>query len=425
MGNINLKVQIEINGSFVPVGKLSGSTYQDAVFSYAEPYLSNPKACPISLNLPLEKKQFDANETRTFFEGLLPEGFTRQCIADSLHSSPEDYISILRELGSECLGAVQIIDDKNAQIKSGYEPLSVSEVKALAAEGVRKSAELVIKSHLSLTGASGKVGLYLNKEGKWYKPFGIFPSTHIVKQSHVRLENIVVNEQLCLLTAKKLGIDVPESFIVKVKDEDFSDEDILFATRRFDRAYDDESKIIDGFAIPYRLHQEDFAQTLGIKSSDKYEKNRECYLQKMFNVLSERSSNPIEDSLKLWRRAVFNFLIGNTDNHIKNNSLLYSKNLLSVRLAPCYDIICTRFYESSTDEMSLSINGKLKISQIIRNDFAAEAKKCGLGEQIAMKIFDEVKTQFRSAVEDSAAILVSQGFAEAKKIAEFICRNQE
>ena len=63
------------------------------------------------------------------------------------------------------------------------------QVKALAAEGAQKSVEIVTKSHLSLTGASGKVGLYYHEAGsRWYLPEGTAPSTHIVKQSHVRLE---------------------------------------------------------------------------------------------------------------------------------------------------------------------------------------------------------------------------------------------
>lgn len=44
------------------------------------------------------------------------------------------------------------------------------------------------KAHLSLTGASGKVGLYYDTENSaWYLPVGTAPSTHIVKQSHIRL----------------------------------------------------------------------------------------------------------------------------------------------------------------------------------------------------------------------------------------------
>ena len=421
MNRLNLKVQIEINGKFVQAGHISGSSFRDAVFSYDESYISSPVAHAISLSLPLSKKAFDTDATKTFFDGLLPEGFTRQCVADSIHATSDDYISILRELGSECLGAIQIIDEDKPSVKTGYTSLSIEEIKELAKEGASKSAEIVVKSHLSLTGASGKVGLYYDESsGKWYKPQGLAPSTHIVKQSHVRYKNIVLNEQLCLLAAQKLGIEIPESFILQTQAGKVNDEDVLFATRRFDRFFDSESNIIDGLKTPYRLHQEDFAQSLGIKSADKYEKAGEGYLKKMFDLLQKYSSNPIEDVLKLWRRAVFNFIIGNTDNHIKNSSLIYSKDLSSIRLAPFYDVVCTRIYESSTDEMSVSINGRQNINQITKDDFEKEARNCGLGPKIAIKIYDELHNGIKKALLDSAEELSKTGFTEAHSMAEKI-----
>ena len=176
-----------------------------------------------------------------------------------MHKDESDYISILAGLGCECLGAIKIVDESDETMKMEYRELSPKEVYALASEGATESAELVTKSHLSLTGASGKVGLYFDKEeGKWYLPIGEAPSTHIVKQSHVRLKKIVSNEQLCLMTAKKLGIDVPE---------------------------------------------------------------------------------------------------------------IYSEDLKSVRLAPAYDIISTMIYESSTENMALSINGVCNINEISRESF--------------------------------------------------------
>lgn len=91
---------------------------------------------------------------------------------------------------------------------------------------------MVTKAHLSLTGASGKVGLYYKIDtNEWYLPIGAAPSTHIVKQSHVRLDGIVTNEQLCLQTAKNLGIDVPDSFVINVGTG--KDEEVLFATHRY------------------------------------------------------------------------------------------------------------------------------------------------------------------------------------------------
>ena len=338
-----------------------------------------------------------------------------------MHIDSEDYISILKELGKECLGAIQIIDEAEHSIEAGYKELSKSDAKNLASEGSSQAATLIIESHLSLTGASGKTGLYYDaKMDKWYQPLGTAPSNYIVKQSHVRLRNIVVNEQLCLLTAKKLGIEIPESFIIKTEEHKNDDADILFATKRFDRYTDDSSKKLDNLIIPYRLHQEDFAQALGIKAGFKYEKKGEHYLKRMFELLRSYSANPIEDQLKLWRICIFNYLVGNTDNHIKNFSLLYSKDLRTVRLAPCYDVISTKVYKNDLKEMSLSINGQLNRNEITREDFLAEAKLISLGAKIAMNIFDEVQDNFETALLDSVKELEVIGFSDAGNIASKI-----
>ena len=178
----------------VPVGEISGKSYQTAEFSYLDSYLESGYATPVSVSLPLQRESFSAERTRRFFEGLLPEGFTRRSVAQWLHLDENDYMSILYQLGKECLGAVRIVAEDEIQTAS-YELITEQQVKALAAEGAQKSAEIVTKSHLSLTGASGKVGLYFDATGeRWYLPEGTAPSTHIVKQSHVRLEGIVTNE---------------------------------------------------------------------------------------------------------------------------------------------------------------------------------------------------------------------------------------
>ncbi len=134
----------------------------------------------------------------------------------------------------------------------------------------------------------------------------------------------MANEQLCLLTAKNLGIDIPESFIVKT--DSLEGEEVLFATKRYDRKILCDCRRLNGLAVPYRLHQEDFSQALGIASEEKYEKNQDGYLKKMFDIIRNYSSSPLEDQLKLWDIYVFNYLVGNTDNHIKNLSLLYGEN---------------------------------------------------------------------------------------------------
>lgn len=268
-------------------------------------------------------------------------------------------------MGRECLGAIQIIEDGMDVPKAGYQKLTKEDVCRLAKEGASEAAELVTKAHLSLTGASGKVGLYYKIDtNEWYLPIGAAPSTHIVKQSHVRLDGIVTNEQLCLQTAKNLGIDVPDSFVINVGTG--KDEEVLFATHRY------------------------------------------------IYILKKYSSNPMEDQLKLWDICVFNYLIGNTDDHIKNVSLLYASDMASIRLAPAYDIVCTMFYPSSTTEMAVSIGCEYDIHKIKREHFCRELKNIGIGEKLAMKHYDDMLSRIESALEESCETLMQQGFIQAK-----------
>ena len=395
----NLGVWIEIGGLQTYVGRIIGEKEEDARFSYAEEYLSGNIARPISIHLPLSENAFSVDDTRNFFEGLLPEGFTRRCVAGLLHTDANNYLSLLAGLGNECLGAIKITDENNEVVNADYQKLTIDEVSQLAREGAMETAELVTKSHLSLTGASGKVGLYYDENNKdWYLPKGSAPSTYIVKQSHVWLDGIVTNEQLCMMTAGNMGIEIPESFIVNVGDG--RDEEVLLATKRYDRAIKYGLKKINGLSVPYRLHQEDFSQAMGISAHNKYESDNAGYLKMMFEIIRQKSFNPIADQLKMWDICIFNYLIGNTDNHIKNVSLLYDEELKTVCLAPAYDILSTVIYTSSTRDMAFSIGNEYDIKKITRDSFRREAANIGLGEQMAMKRFDYLANAFPDALDD-------------------------
>jgi len=406
-----MRISIEKNGKQVYVGDIVGGA-----FCYAGEYTQREDAAPISISMPLQAEPFSPAQTRNFFDGLLPEGFTRRTLAKSVHIGEDDYLSLLALLGSECLGAIQVTDEHAVPTKESYDLLDDAQVHALAREGATKSVELVTKAHLSLTGASGKVGLYLNEsDGSWYLPRGSAPSTHIVKQSHVRLDRIVTNEQLCLLTAKKMGVDTAESFIINTGEA--AEGDLLLATRRYDRVIPPDSRMISGLPVPLRLHQEDFAQALGIAAADKYEEPGGEYLRKAFALLRNYSSDPIRDQQKLWDLFVFNYLIGNTDNHIKNLSLLYSRDLRGIRLAPAYDIVSTAVYESSTRNMAVAIGGKLSLDDISRDSFADAAAEAGLGVRMAVGRFDALCSGFEKALRESAAELDSAGFPGTDELA--------
>lgn len=417
---MKLIVSIERRGKQCPAGMIEGSSGEDARFRYDESYLQDSDTVPISISLPKQQEPFSVVQTKNYFEGLLPEGFTRRTVAQWMHVDESDYLSILHGLGRECLGAIQITTEGEI-LNASYESVSQDEIQALAAEGVSKSAEIITKAHLSLTGASGKVGLYYDKANdRWYIPWGTAPSTHIVKQSHIRLNDIVTNEQLSLLTAQSCGIDIPDSFIINTGTGE--DSEVLFATERFDRVRSDSPDVIDGLRVPNRLHQEDFAQALGILASDKYEKEPSGYMRMMFETLRRFSSNPIQDQLRLWDMIVFDYLIGNTDAHIKNHSLLYSSDMRSLRLAPAYDLVSTTVYEQSTREMAFYIGEELLLDKITRDSFQTAAKEIGISVKIAMERFDSMREKFIPALKESAEKLCDTGYPKADELKDRILK---
>lgn len=411
-------VYLEVDGSQVRVGEIEGNSSEDARFSYSKEYISRNDSKAISVALPIQDEPFSPEQTKVFFDGLLPEGFMRKSIANNMHLDENDYLSILYNLGKECLGAIRI-DESDELQESWYEAITSEQVEKLAAEGTTKSTEIVIKTHLSLTGASGKVGLYYDdKEGKWYLPGGLAPSTHIVKQSHVRLDGIVTNEQLSMLAARKCGIDISESFIVNAGKG--IDSEVLFATKRYDRIIDETSPMIGNLKRPYRIHQEDFAQAMGIASFEKYEREDRNYAEKMFEIIRNYTRSPLEDQLRLWNRIVYNFVLGNTDAHIKNYSLLYDPHMEGISLAPAYDMLSTVIYESATRDMSFNIGGIRNLDSIDEERFKLMASRVGIGEKIAMTNYHKVLDRFENAVKESAQELQELGFDNTLDIAERI-----
>ncbi len=403
----NLGVYLEINGKFCHVGNIIGNSSADACFQYSKAYLESADSHPISIALPLSGEIFSPERTKNFFEGLLPEGFSRRAVADWIKADENDYLSILAVLGRECIGAIKIMESGDNEEDDGYELLSMDKVKELAAEGASRSTQILMETHLSLAGASGKVGLYYDEPtGDWYLPRGNAPSTHIVKQSHVRFSKMVLNEQMCMLTAKGLGIDVPESFVINTGIGE--DSEILYATRRYDRDFTGKGRI-GKLEIPSRLHQEDFAQALGIPASEKYERTNSGYLRRMFELIRRNCTNPIAAQNKLWKLICFNFLIGNTDCHIKNYSLLYGENLRQISLAPAYDIVATGVYDM-TNEMSFFIDDELDIRRMNRSTFANASDEIGMTMNQTLKIFDEVAAGFESALSKAAETLMAAGF---------------
>ena len=63
----------------------------------------------ISVSLLVRPEPYTAKEIAPFFDGLLPEGLTRERIATRLRLDPTDTFALLREIGRDCAGALSIV----------------------------------------------------------------------------------------------------------------------------------------------------------------------------------------------------------------------------------------------------------------------------------------------------------------------------
>jgi serine/threonine-protein kinase HipA len=171
---------------------------------------------------------------------------------------------------------------------------------------------------------------------------GNSPSSHILKPPIPGLEETVENEAFCMMLAASLGLPAPKVTIRRGQDK-------LYIVERFDRERDKEGKIL-------RLHQEDFCQALGVLPDQKYESEGGPSLARCFGLLKEKSYSPAADQKALLSWVVFNFLVGNADAHAKNLAVIFTPK--GPRLAPFYDLICTRVYPRLTDRLAMRIGGE-------------------------------------------------------------------
>ena len=376
---MRMKVWGEISGERHLVGTLETIPGREEQFSYAESYLENEAAQPLSVLLPLREEPFPKRQTRVFFRNLLPEGGALAAVAKTLEVKSSSYLKVLGALGSECIGALILEgDDGQKERPYGYTPLEREELGRAFEEGADGVAKLQEEAKLSLAGAQSKMGLYADRSSA--------ASTHIVKAANRRFEQLSENEYYCLRLAEAAGLSVPKCFL------DTIEEQPLFVIERFDRVLlpEQDRRVDRGIHQVQRLHQEDFCQVLGLLPERKYEKGGERFAKKVRDTLYERSSSPVRDLEVFARLLVTNAVLGNCDGHLKNLTVLRGADWASFSLAPMYDIASTVVYEGLDRHMAMRIGSTSKIDEVGRDDFHAMAKELSISVRMMDRLIEEV-----------------------------------
>lgn len=372
------------------VGNLIQNEHGEMVFTYAESWLGQPRAVPLSHSLPLRKEAFSRNECRGFFAGILPEETKRELVARNLGISARNDFAMIELIGGECAGAVTFIPagEKLPAQDYQYKPLSDSALGGILRELPRRplmAGEDGIR--LSLAGAQDKIAVHVAGD-KISVPLGGAPSTHILKPAIAHFEGVVFNEATCMKLAAATGLPVAPVEIRHVEGIDF------LLVERYDR------KIIEAPAALssiQRMHQEDFCQALGIVSENKYQREGGPSLKDGFKLLRDVSATPVIDLQRFLDAVIFNFLVGNHDAHGKNFSL--TADQASIRLAPLYDIVCTAFYPELSKKMAMKIGGEYESAKICPRHFEKMAEECGLAKPLVRKRIPELAEMMIAALD--------------------------
>lgn len=78
------------------------------LFQYHEYYLKDPKASPVSLTIPLDKRQHLSSTLHPFFDGLIPEGWLLEVATTHWKTDHRDRFGLLLCYCEDCIGNVSI-----------------------------------------------------------------------------------------------------------------------------------------------------------------------------------------------------------------------------------------------------------------------------------------------------------------------------
>jgi serine/threonine-protein kinase HipA len=297
---------------------------------------------------------------------MLPEETQRAAIARALGVSAGNDFRLLEHLGGEVAGALTLLPEGEAPpMLSDGTPNILDDERLLSLLDrlpIRPMLAGESGLRLSLAGAQSKLPVLLVGNSIALPAPGQ-PTSHILKPAIPRFEGTTENEYYCMSLARAIGLDVAPVAMHTVADRSF------LLIERYDRR-------IDGGRL-VRLHQEDFAQALGVPSHRKYSSEGGPTFKDVFALVRQATLRPARDILKLADAAIFNLMIGNADAHAKNFSLLHRDG--AVRLAPLYDLLATIAYPELSDKLAMKIARQAKLEEIEPRHWDEFAKTIGMG----------------------------------------------
>jgi serine/threonine-protein kinase HipA len=359
------------------VGQLWRNTTGFIGFRY-DPGWSASGGFAVSRSLPLAAGEFapEAGLAHRFFANLLPEGAVREHVVRDLKLPNTDF-DVLRAIGGECAGALSILQvDRQPSGQRQYRALTEKDLADLAA---RRGQFYTVwppdeRPRLSLAGAQDKCPV-LVRDDQYLLPQREAPSSHILKFELADYRHLPAYETFTTQLAAAIDLPVVDIALRSIGQTRYAQ------IARYDRLSDERGEV-------RRLHQEDFCQALGYGHEKKYQEHGGPSFAQCYRLLQDSSSEPAIDAQHLLRWQVFNVLVGNSDGHAKNLSLLHLPDD-ATRLAPFYDLVCTRAIARIDYHLAFDVGGERNPSVITPSRWEALAKQCDVRPQFLGKLVRE------------------------------------
>ncbi len=384
------------------VGRLEKETSGAIKFQYVKEWLEWEHSFAVSLSLPLRKAAHRGELVAAVFDNLLPDNLNiRRIVAERTGAGGTDAFSLLEQIGRDCVGALQFLPDDlqaDARMDIRGKPVTEEEIEHILANLAR--APLGIdpehEFRISVAGAQEKTALLFH-EGKWMRPLGTTPTTHILKPQIGKIPTAsglidmaasVDNEHYCLKLLEAFGLPVNQTEI-----QTFGKRRVL-VVERFDRLWQDEDRLL-------RLPQEDFCQALGVPSTRKYQATVEGHQNGPGIVdiaaLLQASDESNRDQATFFKAQILFWLIGATDGHAKNFSIFLRPGG-GFSLTPFYDVLSAQQAFDANQvprrsyrlAMSFGKSRKYKILEITGRHFVETGKEAGLGPTIIREVITSV-----------------------------------
>ncbi len=395
-------LDVLINGR--QVGSLEKAASGAISFRYSEEWLAWEHRFAVSLSLPLTPAAYRGAPVIAVFDNLLPDrDAVRRRVAERMGAQGTDFYSLLEAIGRDCVGAMQFLPEgadqaQTANIES--EPVSDTEVEGLLADlaraplGVDREQEF----RISVAGAQEKTAL-LRIDGKWHRPAGVTPTTHILKpqlgqipsaDGMIDMSNSVDNEHYCMTLMKAFGLSVAATEIATVGQRR------VLVVERFDRHWRNAKQIL-------RLPQEDCCQALGYPPTHKYQSEGGPNMKDIFGLL-RGADDPQADAAAFFKSQILFWLIGATDGHAKNFSI-FLKPGGRYSLTPFYDVLSAQPAVDAGQiaqnrfrlAMSAGTNRHYRLNEVTGRHFVQSGKSAGLGTGLMRAAINELMDRARDA----------------------------